>query len=366
MKKHNILMISWYDFEIKFGWTQRCLWIFDNIHTNKFIISYSERHPDSKNTFFVSSRMRKYSKFFQILSYFSPKNIYKLYKTIKGKEINIVLAETFWCALPAILLKSVCSYTLIFDTHNFELEYAKQKWWFQIYIVYFLEWVCCQFSDKILVCSEREKTLFWETYWLSDNKISVLPNGMNMPSVKKDRETIRRELGLTSDTILLVFVGKLDYLPNKEAVEYIIENIDTIIWDIQVLIVWPGDQLFNHIHHEKITFLWYTDSVYDYINAADICLAPIFKWSGTRLKILEYIAMDKLIISTQKWHEGIPIDTTEWLSPTDDLHYIHTLNTSITQKDYLKQYDNWKFIQQYLWKNTVTHFFDNFIDNAQR
>jgi glycosyltransferase involved in cell wall biosynthesis len=38
---------------------------------------------------------------------------------------------------------------------------------------------------------------------------------------------------------------------------------------------------------------------------ADICIAPICSGSGTRLKILEYMAMGKPVISTSKGAEGI-------------------------------------------------------------
>jgi len=36
-----------------------------------------------------------------------------------------------------------------------------------------------------------------------------------------------------------------------------------------------------------------------------VCIAPIFKGSGVRIKILEYLACNKQVITTRKGIEGI-------------------------------------------------------------
>jgi glycosyltransferase involved in cell wall biosynthesis len=49
----------------------------------------------------------------------------------------------------------------------------------------------------------------------------------------------------------------------------------------------------------------YLPDVRPVLAGADICIAPICSGSGTRLKILEYMAMGKPVISTSKGAEGI-------------------------------------------------------------
>ena len=43
-----------------------------------------------------------------------------------------------------------------------------------------------------------------------------------------------------------------------------------------------------------------------YIRMADVCVCPLFSGGGTRLKLLEYMAAGKAIVSTKKGAEGIP------------------------------------------------------------
>ena len=42
-----------------------------------------------------------------------------------------------------------------------------------------------------------------------------------------------------------------------------------------------------------------------WIRIADLCLAPIFSGSGTRIKVLEYMAAPKPVVATAKALEGI-------------------------------------------------------------
>ena len=49
-----------------------------------------------------------------------------------------------------------------------------------------------------------------------------------------------------------------------------------------------------------------------------MCVAPIFSGSGTRLKILEYMAAAKPVISTIKGAEGISVNNGEDILIADD------------------------------------------------
>jgi glycosyltransferase involved in cell wall biosynthesis len=55
-----------------------------------------------------------------------------------------------------------------------------------------------------------------------------------------------------------------------------------------------------------------------YINAADICIAPIRFGSGTRLKILEWMACERPIIASSKAVEGLDVKNGVHLIVEDD------------------------------------------------
>jgi glycosyltransferase involved in cell wall biosynthesis len=58
-------------------------------------------------------------------------------------------------------------------------------------------------------------------------------------------------------------------------------------------------------HPGNVQFTGYVADIRVIIAEADICIAPIRSGSGTRLKILEYMAMGKPVIATSKGAEGI-------------------------------------------------------------
>jgi hypothetical protein len=352
----RILMVSWYNFNLKFWWTQRCLWIFNNLPNTKFLLSYSETNKNKWNYFYVKSLFWKYSKYFQMLVYFSPYNIIKTYFVIKKIKVDIVFAESMWTLIPLCIFKKSFWHKLYFDTHNFEYEYYNQKWKIVLSkIIFIYEKFCCKVSDKIIVCSKREKELFMVNYNLKSEKIIVLANWMNPPLIVRDKDSIIKEFAPNNE-VIITFIWKLDYLPNKEAVDFLVSNIDKVEWNIKILIIWPWSEIYSTIQTDKIVFVWYKENIYDYINASDICLSPIEKWSGTRLKMFEYIILNKTILSTPKGAEWIDIKDVEWLFITEMSIFIDKLNHVIENKIYLNKNDNTFFIEKYLWKNLVSRF----------
>lgn len=94
----------------------------------------------------------------------------------------------------------------------------------------------------------------------------------------------RRKRGNAAFYVL--FVGLLTYAPNVDALYTICNKIA------------PN---FGN----DVKFLGYVDDVKKYILESDICMAPLRYGSGTRFKILEYMAMGKPVISTAKGVEGV-------------------------------------------------------------
>ena len=59
----------------------------------------------------------------------------------------------------------------------------------------------------------------------------------------------------------------------------------------------------------NVMVLDYVSNIEDYIVSSDLCIVPICSGSGTRLKILEYMAAGKPIVSTVVGAEGIPLES---------------------------------------------------------
>ena len=71
----------------------------------------------------------------------------------------------------------------------------------------------------------------------------------------------------------------------------------------------------------------YVEDVRDYLSIAAICICPILTGSGTRLKILEYLASGKAVVSTAKGAEGINItNIKELMIVNQDSEFISSID----------------------------------------
>jgi glycosyltransferase involved in cell wall biosynthesis len=132
-------------------------------------------------------------------------------------------------------------------------------------------------------------------------RISVIPNCVNAG----DYEMVSRPgtIAGNPEKGRILFVGLMDYAPNVEAARLICEIIAPRSSGCRFDIVGKNPPKLRC--PENVRFSGYVEDIRPVIANADICLAPIRTGSGTRIKILEYMAMGKPVIATSKGAEGI-------------------------------------------------------------
>lgn len=203
-------------------------------------------------------------------------------------QIDIVQIE-FPYLLPFALISKMLGKKIILDQHGVEIIYQKEihpkinK--YLLKIVKIIEKTAIQISDIVLVCSDYDKKKIKQIYHIRNNKIKIIPNLINFKDFKNINEKGRKNM--------VLFIGSKEHYPNKVAIKYI-KKIKPLIKAEFVII---GDKLHD-LKRKKILSL---------IKSATICIAPIFQGSGTRIKILEYMANNKAVISTSKGAEGLKI-----------------------------------------------------------
>jgi glycosyltransferase involved in cell wall biosynthesis len=174
---------------------------------------------------------------------------------------------------------------------------------------------------------------------------------------KKNIEKIRKKYNL-KDCPIILFFGKLDYPPNKEAVYKIRWQILPLVLEkipnAKFLIV--GKKYEFGINHESMIFTGLVDNISDYINAADVVIVPLLAGGGTRIKILESIACGKTVVSTTKGAEGLINELTKpFLKIADDWE---TFSNYIVET--IKNPGNKKvpkeFVERYAWQNIYKKF----------
>lgn len=164
--------------------------------------------------------------------------------------------------------------------------------------------------QHVFCCSEVDASLMRQRYGLSPEKITVAPNGTHLPTLQTgDSKDAARPPSLQGKTILF-FMGKLDYAPNTEGVAFIRERLMPELERREpgrfICLICGGPRPATPDSH-LIQYLGRVPAVDPWLRLADICLAPVFSGSGTRLKILEYLAYAKPVVATHKAAEGVTL-----------------------------------------------------------
>lgn len=170
-------------------------------------------------------------------------------------------------------------------------------------------------ADLILVTSERERELL--LHELPGARARVIPNGVDTTAFAPD---VRQ--AVTPGRV--VFTGSMDYHPNEQAALFfaercwpaIREQVPDATWyvvghnpspAVRALADLPGVMVTGSVPETQ-----------PYLAEASVAIAPILVGSGTRLKILEALAMGKAMVSTSVGYEGLDLTPGEHLLVADD------------------------------------------------
>ena len=225
---------------------------------------------------------------------------------------DLVLFESVFMAdyrlpegTPVIIDQHNIEYELLYRTYQREKSFAR-KWynWWESRQLKPVELERCRNAQGVLVTSEREALVLKPL--LPDSVIAVVPNGV-------DTEAFQRVSQEQQFSDRIVFTGSMDYYPNVDAVLYFAREcwplirlkVPTATWQIVGRNPLPAVQ--NLAQLPGISVTGSVPDVKPYLADATVAIAPLLIGSGTRLKILEALAMGKAMVSTSLGCEGLPV-----------------------------------------------------------
>lgn len=161
------------------------------------------------------------------------------------------------------------------------------------------------------VASEQERALLSRA--VPDYRaIEVIPNCINLAEYGDVRSSLQ--------TNTLIFTGPFRYFANHDAMTWFLEEVYP---RIQARV--PGACLLITGDHlglplppaENVTLTGFVDDVRPLIAAASVSLVPVRVGGGTRLKILEAMALHTPVVATAKGAEGLDVQHGEHLLIAD-------------------------------------------------
>jgi glycosyltransferase involved in cell wall biosynthesis len=179
-------------------------------------------------------------------------------------------------------------------------------------------------------CSERDRRILLGAN--TEVPSPVVPNAI---------DGARFEPANCDDGRTLLYVGAMDWLPNRDAVEFfvfeIMPKVRELVPNAQFLIAGrePPSRFRRRI--ERVPHVTFTGTLPDLrptIANAAICVVPLRIGSGTRLKILEAAASAKAIVSTTIGAEGLNlVDGSEILIADDPAAFANAVASLLLSRE---------------------------------
>jgi polysaccharide biosynthesis protein PslH len=162
----------------------------------------------------------------------------------------------------------------------------------------------CRRFDVVVSVSEDDRLRLAQSYKV--HNVEVVPNGVDTDYFAP----------IPSETIAnsLVFTGSMDWRPNQDAIMYFAESIWPLILQksphahIWIVGRKPPEKIIALGKADRrITVTGRVDDVRKYSAPATVYIVPLRIGGGSRLKILEALAMQKAVVSTTIGAEGLDV-----------------------------------------------------------
>lgn len=253
-----------------------------------------------------------------IFTDFNPLFIKKIIHIIKKYEIEIIHVEF---PFGINCLRFITKIPISYNAHNVEYLYSQQigKYYYKIprflrflfiRYIYFIEKQAIKLIKNLNAISILDKKRFIEIYRVPKEKIFISNLGYKKEIYNNPlkREIARERLNIDKNKFIVIFHGSyFQSDANREAIHIIKEKIAPFINDDNILFLLAGERppLRNR---RNLRFLGFIEDLRDLLYAADIAIVPIFRGSGVRTKIVDYLSANIPLITTKKGIEGLKFE----------------------------------------------------------
>jgi len=169
--------------------------------------------------------------------------------------------------------------------------------------------------DLCTMVSEQDGQI--STQILGDRKrVAVVPNGV-------DCRRNQPELAPRASN-KLIFNGALTYSANYDAMRFFLAEVYPLIQrmvpDVSLTITGSisGVDMAGLRLDDSVRFSGYVDDVRPLVAGASVCVVPIRQGGGTRLKVLEAMALGTPVVATSKGAEGLEVQDGQHILLADD------------------------------------------------
>lgn len=166
--------------------------------------------------------------------------------------------------------------------------------------------------DTLVAITHRDLAQF-ETLGFRGNG-QVTPIGLDAKRYQSDLTVYQEH----DKPLSISFIGSLDWMPNLEGIEWFLEKVmPTLTERFPALTLHIAGRntpnSFIQKNYKNVIIHGEVENAHDFINTHHIMIVPLFSGSGMRVKILEGMALSRVILTTTIGVEGIEAKHNEHL-----------------------------------------------------
>jgi glycosyltransferase involved in cell wall biosynthesis len=260
-----------------------------------------------------------------VIACYSPEMMHLATQAAQRTAFDLVIASTTLTAPYALAIAGV---PRILEEHNFMTAWMEERFRSRHpglkKILAWITWQKCQRYERWLypqfdlatMVSERDCAAVEAAIPEYTRRVAVVPNGV---------DTIVNRPGLADpEPETLVFNGALTYYANADAMRYFLSEIFPLIHHsrpearLKITGRTEGVDLSALPLNGKVALTGYLEDVRPAVAGSWVCVVPLRIGSGTRLKILEAMALGTPVVATSKGAEGLEVTAGEDILIADE------------------------------------------------
>ncbi|MGC4104646.1 glycosyltransferase [Ferruginibacter sp.] len=245
---------------------------------------------------------------------------FTLRKIIRRNKITHLIIEHPYYGWLGILLQKFCGVTLVVQSHNIEAIRFKTigKWWWRILWRY--EKSVHRKAGINFFITDADKDFAIAHFSLDAARCHTITYGTEAvaipPAAAKAaaKKILQQQHAIKEEEKILLFNGSLDYKPNLQAVDTILQQINPLLlantqFKYRIIICGKGlPAAYNNLtdySDKNIIYAGFVEDIAVYFSGADIFINPVIEGGGIKTKLVESLSFNLTSVSTRSGALGI-------------------------------------------------------------
>ena len=298
--------------------------------------------------------------------YINPLLFFKIKKLLQQNDCTHLLLEHPYYAWLLLLCKLFTTQKIIVHSHNIESERFKSfgKWWWKL--LWYYEGFAYRKADIVWFKTDEDKNYAQLYFKVKSEKCHTMYYGIEQATLplNDERYNAKKQIAelhhLATDETFILFNGTLNYKPNIEALQNILENINPLLLKTnmryKILICGKGlakemNALSNYVN-QHIVYCGFVDDIDLYFKGCDIFLNPMQDGGGVKTKLVEALGFGMKAVSSVNGAYGVDIESTGGrLKIVADKDWNAYQNAVVAMNEIVIDNNHSAFYAQYHWGN---------------